>query len=295
MPRPVIGGYSGFVSPVAHPFSLYNAGAVACSVVLSVPHSGRDYDAVAGALRVPLRAALPLEDRYADRLVEASVATGTTTIVANAARLQIDLNRAPDDLDRAAVRSPLSRGNSIMSAKARAGLGLIPTRLPNTGNLWKRALDRQIVDERLHAIHRPYHAAIANALELARAKWGEAFLLDIHSMPSLGGADAPEIVVGDRFGTTAGRRQVEIVRSFLDSLGFRVALNAPYAGGYIVDRHGAPAAGVHAIQLEFDRALYLDAAHDQPSPALGRVQNAIEALVHTLASGDPANLAIAAE
>ncbi len=260
-------------------------------ILLSVPHAGRDYGAAMVAqLRVPLVSMRPLEDRYADRLIE--TATAIPTIIARTPRLLIDLNRAPDDLDPDMIRGGYGR---LASAKARAGLGLIPTRLWGVGPLWRAPFDPADIAARLRDVHTPYHDAIARALDVARLRWGATLLVDLHSMPPINGDDGPDIVIGDRFGASASSQLTATAESLLKSMGFRVAINAPYAGGYIVSRHAKPHAGIHALQIEVDRRLYLDAALDQPGPGLARMQRTILNLVEALNEELTAGIAQAAE
>lgn len=269
--------------------------ASAVPIVLSVPHAGRDYPSVlAGRLRVPMASIRLLEDRFADQLVDPALTTGVPTIIADVPRLMIDLNRAPDDLDPDLVRGGHNCG-SHPSAKARAGLGLIPTRLWGVGPLWRAPFDAEDVAERLRTVHTPYHEALARALAQAKRRWTTALLIDLHSMPPLGTADAPDIVIGDRFGSSAGAQITATAETTLTGLGFRVAINAPYAGGYIISRHANPRADIHALQIEVDRRLYLDAALDQPGPGTKRMQHALARLIHALHEEITGRFAAAAE
>ena len=209
-------------------------------------------------------------------------------------RLSIDLNRAPDDLDPDSVRGGAHRGVPP-SAKARAGLGLIPTRLWGVGPLWRKPFEPAEIAARVRDVHTPYHAAIARALEEAKLRWGSALLIDLHSMPSVKGDDAPDIVIGDRFGSSASALITATAEAVLKGMGFRVAINIPYAGGYIVTRHARPAANVHALQIEIDRRLYLDAALHEPGPGLARMQRVVTKLVESLAAELAGGFAAAAE
>ena len=276
-------------------FTMTDALAPFGSVVLSVPHAGRDYDpALLAKLRVPEASIRGLEDRYADRLAETAIAAGVPTIVAHAPRLVIDLNRGPDDLDHDYVAdSP--RTGAPTSARARSGLGLIPTRLWGVGSLWRGPFNAFDVAARLRQVHSPYHEAIDAALAAARLRWGTALLVDLHSMPPIGGAESPDIVIGDRFGASAGSILTAIAESHFKGLGFRVAINAPYAGGYIVTRHARPLANIHALQIEVSRSLYLDAALDEVGPGLTRMQGVILGLVRSLTDELTARISQAAE
>lgn len=276
-------------------FTTANFSPVAGPVILSVPHAGRSYDpALVARLRVPLESVLPLEDRYADRLTDVAVNAGFPVIVAQTPRLAIDLNRAPDDIDPVSIRGGFARG-APSSAKVRAGLGVIPTRLWGVGALWRDPFERQDLDARLRDIHAPYHTALTDALESARRHWGGAVLIDLHSMPPIQSGDSPDIVIGDRFGTSANSRLTGVAESVFQEAGLRVAINAPYAGGYIVTRHARPHANVHTIQVEVDRQLYLDAALDVPTNGLFRLQKLVLALVGSLREALLPRIAVAAE
>ena len=148
---------------------------------------------------------------------------------------------------------------------------------------------------RLRDVHTPYHAAIGQALAAARSRWGSALLVDLHSMPPVKGDDGPDIVIGDRFGASASSQMTATAETCLKAMGFRVAINAPYAGGYIVTRHAQPHHNIHALQIEVDRQLYLDAELDQPGPGLARMQRAIRHLIESLTEELTAGIAQAAE
>lgn len=267
----------------------------ASPVVLSVPHAGRDYPLpLRAALRVPLASAAALEDRFVD-----AVALGArgveTTLIQRRARAWIDLNRGEDERDPLADEGagPVGAG----TGKVASGLGLVPRRGGNGEALWRRRWSDAEVRARIAADHRPYHAALAAALAAARARWGVAVLLDVHSMPPLtGAAKGIRIVLGDRWGRAAGPRFVAAAEA-VAAMGGSVALNSPYAGGHVLDRHGRPAAGVHAIQLELDRSLYLDRTLQRPGPGMATTVTTVRRMLAALADEALAGsgLALAAE
>ncbi|MBP8234832.1 N-formylglutamate amidohydrolase [Rhizorhabdus sp.] len=254
----------------AAPFTLVGPALPASPVLLTVPHAGRYYPpSVVEAARVPVTRLQALEDRYADALIGPAVAQGATAIVASVARATIDLNRDPREIDPAMIDGVLAPEDLLLSGKVRAGLGLFPRRLPSCGDLWRRRLTLDMVQNRIAELHAPYHAAIAQRLELTRQRFGAAVLIDCHSMPPLPvrQPDGPvRIVVGDRFGAGASIAAVDLIMAVIESVGLIAARNHPYAGGYTIDRHGRPRHNVHAIQIEYDRSLYLDAALDRPGP-----------------------------
>jgi len=233
----------------------------AIPVVLSVPHAGRDYCVgLREALRVPLDRIVALEDRYVDHLAFGIGETGAAGIVAKTPRAWIDLNRQENEVDpQMVVPSPVS-AHITQSLKVRGGLGLIPRRLAGVGDLWRDRVTADDLAARIDEIHRPYHAALARMLAETRARFGVAVLVDLHSMPPVTGAAwprPPRIVIGDRFGRSASSRFTTRLMNEVEGFNLTAAENSPYAGGYILDRHGVPEKGIHALQVEIDRSLYL--------------------------------------
>lgn len=234
-------------------------------IVLSVPHAGRDYpQALIAALRVPFTLVTGLEDRHVD-IVAARARRDETMIVQTKARAWIDLNRSETERDPRVDEGANPMAQPTPSAKLRSGLGLVPRRAAAAQELWRRRFSGDDIAARIADDYRPYHAAVHEALAAAHARFGIAVLLDVHSMPPLGNAGndaAPRIVIGDRFGRSAAPRFVARLEAEAEAVRVPVARNAPYAGGHILERHARPASGIHAIQLEFDRALYLDRQFD---------------------------------
>ena len=263
--------------------------------VVSVPHAGRAYPGwVSRALAVPLECALPLEDRFVDRLATDTIARGHRVLIAETPRLVIDLNRAETDFDPASVSG--SWINARPSTKARGGLGLIPERLGGVGRLWHAPIDATELSHRIATCHRPYHDALATALNASVARFGTALLIDLHSMPPIGGYGAPQIVIGDRHGRTASPELIAAAQAVCAHHGLRTALNVPYAGGFIVERHARPATHVYALQIEIDRRLYLDAAMDALGNGAATMNRMIADLIDRLeAALTQTETAIAAE
>lgn len=246
-------------------------------LLFAVPHAGRSYDAEDLArARVGLDVLARLEDRFADLLIDDLIEQGHHAIIARHPRAFIDLNRDEREVDlRGISGAPWSfRGQS--SAKLRGGLGLIPERLASAGDLWKRPLPYESLCRRIDRIHRPYHAALGSALAATRAHYGCALLIDVHSMPTLRetgtGRPTPQIVIGDRFGSSATARLTDLCADLIARRNIPVAINTPYSGNHILERHGQPDRDIHAIQIEFDRALYLDETLMQPSFGLASIQ-----------------------
>lgn len=256
---------------IVHPaYCQYGPGETVSPVVLAVPHAGREYPAdIVSRSRVGLDGLRALEDRHADVLTSGAIARGHCAVIARRGRAVIDLNRDEAEIDNASVAGVPHGTPMRTSAKLRGGLGLVPHRYHLVGDLWYSRLGYDELCERINSLHKPYHQRISELLREAATRHGGAVLIDIHSMPPIRGRgpdDAPQVVIGDRFGRSAGSDLVEQAMEIARAMGLRVALNAPYAGGHTLDHHGKPRSGVHALQVEIDRTIYLDARLDGPGP-----------------------------
>lgn len=235
-------------------------------VIVAIPHAGRHYPPELLAMaRVHHSVLQRLEDRHVDALAAGVIAQGTTVVTATIARAYLDLNRAEDEWDGALVADAVPP--PMVTARVRSGLGIVPRRLHPAGDLWRRRLTHAELLARVEAVHRPYHALIATSLAAAQARFGHAVLIDLHSMPRQSGG-TPQFVVGDRHGSSAGNELVDRLLATAEGHGLTVARNAPYAGAYGIIRHGQPAVGREAVQIEFDRSLYCDS---QGRPHLARI------------------------
>jgi N-formylglutamate amidohydrolase len=245
-------------------------------VLLSVPHSGRDYpDWLIGLAAGGKPALATLEDPLVDRLVWRALQRGCGAVIARAPRAAVDCNRAEDEVDPSVVDGA-RRGR--VSARARGGLGIVPARTQQHGYLWRRAITPKQLEERLNQAHRPYHEAIEEQLGLLLDRHGCALLLDCHSMPPPP-AGVPALVFGDCRGQTTESWVSSEAVAIAKKCGFQAQLNDPFAGGHVIDRHAKPARGVHALQLEIDRRCYLDAKLQKP----GRGFDAVASMIETLA------------
>lgn len=263
-------------------------------VLIAVPHGGRAYfpDLLA-RMRTPEICQLRLEDRHIDHLGKAIAnQIKSALLTAHAPRAVLDLNRAESDIDWDMIEGPrLARPlGSISSAapnhRARSGLGLIPRRLPGHGEVWRGRLPRGELDRRIADIHQPYHQLLSHQLRRIRDTWGAALLIDLHSMPPLqvpvGDPPAPVMVLGDRFGVSCHHSLMAGAMKFLAGQGLGARQNRPYSGGYVLDRHGAPEDGVHAIQIEVCRSIYLDENLAELTPSANQVVAQLAELVQEL-------------
>lgn len=247
-------------------------------VLLSVPHSGRDYPRwLLDLSRRGLGSLATLEDPLVDRVAWRALALGCGAVIARAPRAALDCNRAVTEIDSTVVAL---FPDHDPGPRARGGLGIVPARTPRDGELWRRKVTARELERRIGQVYRPYHEALAEMIAALKARHGEVVLLDCHSMPPRPGQSP--VVIGDRFGRSAAAWVGDLARKTAEGLGFQAAMNDPYAGGWIVERHGMPAEGVHAIQVELDRTIYLDEALRGPGAGFDRAAKLLEALARTI-------------
>lgn len=235
--------------------------------VFASPHSGDRYPpdmgAAAGLAAASLRSA---EDALVDQLIAPGTEGGAALLLGRIGRAYVDLNRDPRDLDPTLVEG---LEGVTPSPRTAAGYGVIPRLTGDGQDLYDRRLTPDEAAARIALAHTPYHAALEGLMQAAHARHGEAVLVDWHSMPAratqgAGGARGPDVVLGDRHGSSCASALTRRLRRAFESLGWRVALNQPYSGGWTTQRWGRPAEGFHAVQIELNRALYLDEATLQP-------------------------------
>jgi N-formylglutamate amidohydrolase len=283
--------------PPEPPFLRIGPEVPASPVVLSVPHAGRAYsESLLKAARLPLAKLQSLEDRLVDRLIWRAQSSGATAFVACAPRAEIDLNRDPREIDPNMIMPPPPGRALLQSPRTRGGLGLVPSRISGFGSIWLHRLPEEELARRLAEIHAPYHQALERVLGEAQARFGVAILLDCHSMPPREQGGGPGVIFGDRHGASIAPDFLAAAVAAAEAAGYQVARNAPYAGGYITARHGRPSSGVHALQLELDRSLYLDEEFHSPGEGFDRASRMIADVAAALAAKalEPAQ-AIAAE
>lgn len=273
-------------------FTLFAPKTPPVPILIAAPHGGRNYPSyVLANMREPVFSQLRLEDRLIDRIASAvAKQTGASLLIANAPRAMLDLNRSKSDIDWSMIKGA-KRADPVHShanRRARSGLGLIPRRLPNFGEIWREKHTQCELDARIDTIHRPYHRALAKEMERIRDHWGAVLLLDLHSMPPLkkhyGLDHIARFVVGDRFGASCDPALSSRALSFLDRQLSPGNHNRPYSGGYVLDQHAAPMRGLHAMQLEVCRSLYLDGAMAQLSDGAQPLAEMLAGMVRELAA-----------
>lgn len=258
------------------------------SVVLASPHSGRDYGwAFLRRTVLDERAVRSSEDAFVDQLFASAPDHGAPLIAARAPRAFVDLNRGADELDPALVRG-LSRGGH--NPRVSSGLGVIPRVVAGGRDIYRGKLTLTEVQARLQEHWYPYHARLQALIDESKVLFGQAILVDCHSMPHEAveslcrtGTVKPEIVVGDRFGASAGSEVVERIEAAFRAAGFKVGRNTPFAGAYTAQAYGRPSRGQHVVQVEIDRSLYMNEARIEPNADFDAIRTVLSRIVGEIA------------
>ncbi len=268
----------------------------ASAVVLASAHSGRHYpSALLSRSRLDATSLRRSEDAFVDELLFLGVDLGMTLITATYARAYLDVNRDCNELDSALFFDAPFNGRKT-SDRVSAGLGVVPRVVGIGMDIYADKMPLAEAQQRIAAIHAPYHAKLEQLLAASRQAHDYAVLLDWHSMPSGAVADkgrlAPDIVLGDRHGSSCSAPLTRWVRTAFEAHGLRVAVNDPYAGGYTTERYGRPKTGLHTLQIELNRGLYLDETRIEKTTAFAGLQITISAILAELAKAIPSlNLA----
>lgn len=239
------------------------------AVVFSSPHSGRDYPAAFVQASVLTAAQLrSSEDAFVDELFSLAPGLGAPLLAARLPRAYVDLNRAPDEFDPALIEGVARVAHN---PRVSSGLGVIPRVVAGGRAIYRGKLPRAEAEGRIAQVWHPFHSALRGLMVETQARFGEAILIDCHSMPheaidshARPGHPRPEVVLGDRYGAAAAPGIIDQVEGAFRAAGFRTARNSPFAGAYIAQAYGRPSARHHVVQVEIDRALYMDEARVQP-------------------------------
>lgn len=269
--------------------------ALASPLVLSSPHSGHIYPASFLAMsRLDASALRRSEDSYVDELMRPATFHGAPLLRALFPRAYLDVNREPFELDPRMFDGRLPAHVNTRSMRVAGGLGTIARVVGESQEIYARRLPVATAFARIEAFYRPYHRALRTLIGRAFADFGIAVVVDCHSMPSMSAASGlledvkADFVLGDRHGTSCDSDIVETLEASLRAAGYTVRRNKPYAGGYITEHYGRPASGMHAVQIEINRAIYMEEATFERrahfAPLSADLANALESLTaHILA------------
>jgi N-formylglutamate deformylase len=270
------------------------------SVVFASPHSGRDYPAeFLQATILDERAIRSSEDAFIDELLAGVPGFGAPLIAARAPRAYLDLNRGADELDPAVVEGAQSYAHN---PRVVSGLGVIPRVVSGGRAIYSGKIGLAEARARLSAFWFPYHQKLQELLDESRAMFGQAVLIDVHSMPHEAmdsvahrSGRRPQIVVGDRYGAAAAAEVTDRVEQAFRDRGYQVARNAPFAGAYIAQTYGRPGIRQHAVQIEMDRALYMDERRIRPHDRFAAFKDDLTEIMAEVAEIGRDRAALAAE
>ena len=256
----------------------------AIPLVVASPHSGADYsDDFLAASRLDPLTLRRSEDSFVDAIFAAAPDLGAPLIAARFPRAYLDVNREAWELDPAMFSDLLPNFVNARSPRVRMGLGTIARVVASGEEIYARKLRFAEARQRVEVLYQPYHHALRHLVDETAANFGGYLLLDCHSMPSaasaVGGEAGADIVLGDCYGASCAPVIVEAARAFLAERQFAVALNAPYAGGFTTAHYGTPRRGRYALQIEINRALYMDERRYRKKPGFERLATEMTGLV----------------
>jgi N-formylglutamate amidohydrolase len=228
------------------------------------------------------------EDTHIDALFMGCLQEGAPMLRALLSRSYLDLNREPFEFDTRMFAERLPQHMNVSSPRVASGLGTIPKTVGDGVNIYANPLRLDEALARVETYYRPYHRTLATLLDEAHRATGEVLLMDCHSMPSSAvparhGNNGCDVVLGDRFGSACDLAIVEMVETHFIACGLRPVRNRPYAGGFFTESHGRPREGRHALQVEINRALYMDERSRLPNENFQAVRTCLDALSRKLA------------
>ena len=282
------------------PYHLWQPTQQTCNLVFSSPHSGADYpDAFVASSQLDALTLRSSEDAYIQDLYRSVPQNGAPLLAASFPRAYVDLNRADTELDPALIYDV---PNPKISARVASGLGVIPRVVAESRVIRQGKISLEDAQKRIKQCYRPYHERLRLLLNQTRATFGSAILIDCHSMPHsatenmvVKGGRRPDVVLGDRYGASAPQGFVDRIEKLFYAEGFSVARNVPFAGAYISQTYGRPSIGQFALQIEIDRAIYMDEKTIQKNAGYWDVKARLENVIKGLCQLDWQEFRIAAE
>jgi N-formylglutamate amidohydrolase len=269
------------------PFEIHEPAQPGGAVLFNSPHSGSVYphEFVASA-RLDLVALRRSEDAFVDELFMGVVERGYPLMRAHFPRCYVDVNREPYELDPRMFDGRLPSFANTRSMRVAGGLGTVARVVGDSQEIYDQRIPVDDALRRIEALYKPYHRALRRLVTRIHRNFGTVVLLDCHSMPSAGGSrderTRADFVLGDRYGTSCSPGVTDVVEATLAEFGYSVSRNKPYAGGFITEHYGNPPAGVHTLQLEINRALYMDERRYERSEHFERLAADLNALADRL-------------
>jgi N-formylglutamate amidohydrolase len=282
---PTMTQFDGDLSP---PFDIVEPAQWRAPIIFNSPHSGSVYpDEFLNASRIDVVALRRSEDSFMDELIAGLSDRGFPVVRVHFPRSYVDVNREPYELDPRMFSGRLPSFANTRSMRVAGGLGTIPRVVGDGQEIYR---DRISVDDaltRIETLYKPYHRALRRLINKAHQTFGTVMVVDCHSMPSIGLSRdeprRPDVVIGDRYGTSCAAQLPDAVEKTLGGLGYSLGRNKPYAGGFITEHYGNPASGLHAVQIELNRAIYMDERRRERSARFDQVAADFVALADALA------------
>ncbi len=258
-------------------------------IIFNSPHSGSIYpDEFLDASRIDLPTLRRSEDSFMDELIGHLSDHGFPVVRVHFPRSYVDVNREPYELDPRMFTGRLPSFANTRSMRVAGGLGTIPRVVGDGQEIYRERLSVDDALTRIEAFYKPYHRALRRLINKVHQTFGTAIVVDCHSMPSVGVSRdeprRPDVVIGDRYGTSCAPLLPDVVEETMSRLGYSVGRNKPYAGGFITEHYGNPASGLHTIQLELNRAVYMDERRRERGPRFDRVATDFAHLAGALAN-----------
>jgi len=278
--------FDGEVSP---PFEIMEPAEWRAPIIFNSPHSGSAYpDQFLNASRIDLPTLRRSEDSFMDELITDLSGRGFAVIRVHFPRSYVDVNREPYELDPRMFIGRLPSFANTRSMRVAGGLGTIPRVVGDGQEIYRERLSVDDALGRIETLYKPYHRALRRLINKVHQAFGTVVVVDCHSMPSIGVSRdeprRPDIVIGDRYGTSCAPLLPDLVEETMTGLGYSVGRNKPYAGGFITEHYGNPASGLHTVQLEFNRAIYMDERRREKGPRFAQVAADFAKLADMLAT-----------
>jgi N-formylglutamate amidohydrolase len=271
------------------PFTIVEPPAWRAPIIFNSPHSGSVYpDEFLSASRIDLPGLRRSEDSFMDELIGGLSGRGFPTVTVNFPRSYVDVNREPYELDPRMFAGRLPSFANTRSMRVAGGLGTIPRVVGDGQEIYRERLSVDDALARIEALYKPYHRALRRLINKAHQAFGAVVVVDCHSMPSIGVSRdeprRPDVVIGDRYGTSCAPMLADMIEETMGRLGYSVGRNKPYAGGFITEHYGNPASGLHSVQLELNRAIYMDERRRERSARFSQVAEDFVILAEALAA-----------
>ena len=269
------------------PYEVLEPADYAGPVLFNSPHSGSTYPrGFLVSSRLDIATLRRSEDSFVDELMSGVVSRGFPLMRAHFPRCFVDVNREPYELDPRMFEGRLPSFANTRSMRVAGGLGTVARVVGDAQEIYDQRIPVDDALRRIESLYKPYHRALRRLFTRLHRDFGAAVLIDCHSMPSTAGhrdeRPRPEFVLGDRYGTSCAPPVAETIEKTLRGLGYTVSRNKPYAGGFITEHYGNPAAGLHAIQLEVNRALYMDERRHHRSAGFAALASDLQVLAERL-------------